>query len=68
MSDTKVIDISSDKYLNDPDFAKKFESFGAQVDPVDINNAFVPVNKDAADNFAKSQANIRRRFRLEDDD
>ena len=57
-----IVEVESDKFFNDPDFADHMGKFG-DVQPVDINNAFVPIKGDAG-NLAKTQENIRRRFNL----
>ena len=61
------VDVQSDKYFNNPGFRQDMEDMGVEITPVDINNAFVPV-KGEAGNLARTQENIRKRFRLGGDE
>jgi hypothetical protein len=57
-----IVEVESDKFFNNPDFVEHVSEWG-DPQPVDINNAFVPIKGDAG-NLAKTQENIRRRFNL----
>jgi hypothetical protein len=64
----KVLDMESDTYFNKPGKVEHMEKdWEVDVQPVDINNAFVPV-KGEAGNLARTQENIRKRFRLGGDE
>lgn len=56
--------ISSDFLFNRPEAKDRFEMFGDDVVPVDINWASVPEQKDGKDNIINAQASIRNRFSL----
>lgn len=56
--------MKSDKYLNDSEHVKEMEDMGCDVVPVDLNNAFVPVDKNNPENLSETEENIGDRFSL----
>ena len=54
----------SDVYLNNPDEVEEMKSYGCEVEPVDLNQGFVPTDKYEKDNAEKTEDSIRRRFSL----
>lgn len=67
MSDNNKVYISSDYAFNHPDRMKRFEDYGDEVIPVDLNWAAVPKSKNDPSNFKNAQASLRRRFSLGDE-
>ena len=62
-----IVELESDTFFNKPDKVENIKHWAGDVQPVDINNAFVPI-KGEVGNLSKTQANIRRRFNLGGED
>lgn len=60
--------VSSDYAFNNPKRMARWEEYGDEVVPVDLNWASVPKSKNASDNFTNMQTSLRRRFSLGDDE
>ena len=56
--------VKVDEYLKDRKHFKEMEDMGFEVEPVDMNGAYVPLDKNSSDNLQEVQQTTRDRFGL----
>ena len=56
--------VPTDKYTQHSIKFEELKAMGIEVDPGDINDGYVPLDKLSPDNLAKVQDNIKERFNM----
>ncbi len=63
MNEPKIL-VKTEKYMANRDHYDEMDKMGFEVYPVDLNDAYVAVDKHAAKNLEETEENLQERFNL----